>query len=126
MSDLDHNRSLKCVAWLMHAIRPDWDFNGCLAIVRRIGPERSIAEIAAAGVWFARHRTEQRTPAALAEDGAHWRLDDGQPQVVLPPRASSLQEPPVQPASPEVIRLLVENMRQKLKNGPRSAQHPQP
>ena len=107
----NRDRSLKCIAWLMHDARPDWEFNGCLAILRRIDQERSIQQIARAALWFATARTNQRTPAMLAEDGAHWHLDDDQ-DVRLPPKPRCLTEPMGEPLPAERIRAIREQARQ--------------
>lgn len=96
------DRGLKCVAWLMHEIRPEWEFNGCLAVVRRAADGRSLSQLARAALWFAAHRTSQRTPAMLAEDGAHWHLDDERGPLPAKPRC--LTEPQRDPVPPERIR----------------------
>lgn len=109
--NLGSDRGLKCVAWLMHEIRPEWEFNGCLAVVRRAAAGRGIAEVARAALWFATHRTSQQTPAMLAEDGAHWHLDDDE-RGPLPAKPRCLTEPPRDPVPPERIREIRQQARQ--------------
>lgn len=101
----DRDRGLKCVAQLMHLIRPDWEFNGCLAVLRKLPADRPLPVVARAAVWFAEHRTQQRTPAMLAEDGRHWHLDDveHEPGVVVPPPWKP-PPPPENPLTPERAR----------------------
>lgn len=104
------DRALKCVAWLMHELRPEWEFNGCLTVVRRAATGRSLSQLARAALWFAEHRTSQRTPAMLAEDGAHWHLDDERGPLPAKPRC--LTEPPRDPVPPERIREIRQQARQ--------------
>lgn len=99
----DRDRGLKCIAQLMSLIRDEWEFNGCLAILRRLPADKTLSEVARAALWFAEHRTKQRTPAMLAEDGAHWHLDDDQ-RTYLPPKPTCLTEPMGEAVPPERIR----------------------
>lgn len=98
----DHDRGLRCVAQLMNIIRPDWEFNGCLAILRSIDG-RALPEIARAALWYAEHRTQQQTPAMLAKDGRHWHLDDDQTTPALPPKPKCLTEPMGEPVDAQVM-----------------------
>lgn len=95
---------LKCIAQLMAIIRPEWDFNGCLAILRRLPADRTIPQVARAALWFAEHRTKQRTPAMLIEDGAHWHLDDDEQRGPYVPKPKCLTEPMGEPLPVERIR----------------------
>lgn len=107
----NRDRALKCLALLMEIIRDETgstnrlEFNGNLAALRKLPADRSVAAIARASLWYAQHRTTQRTPAMLAEDGRHWHLDDEptEPGVILPPPWKP-PPPPANPVTPERLR----------------------
>lgn len=113
-NDENRDRGLRCIAQLMNLIRPDWDFNGCLAILRRIDANRSLAQIAQAATWFAEHRSSQRTPAMLPEDGAHWRLHEKQDEPALPPPPPRLHG---QNLGPIPTRERIREIRQQSRQG---------
>ncbi len=119
INDNERDRGLRCIALLMELIRDETgtehrlEFNGNLAMLRRLD-DRRLAEIARAALWFAQHRTKQRTPAMLTEDGTHWHLDDNQ-HVAAPPKPRCLTEPRGEPVPRERIR----EIRQAAKENPR-------
>ena len=86
------------VAYIVAAIRPDWDRRGIEAQLARIDPAVSLAAVTHAAVVAAATRPDQRTPAVIAMAGPHWAgcLDErpstrlatwapGQPSEPLPP-----------------------------------------
>ena len=68
----DREQAERALAFVVHAIRPDWDEPGILAAIRK-APAKPLATVAAAAIACASLRTDQRTPACIALDGDHWQ-----------------------------------------------------
>lgn len=64
------------LASLVHTIRPDWQEPGIRAALAKVA-DRPLLDVAVAAVAACR-RLDQRTPAVIACDGAHWPKADAQ------------------------------------------------
>jgi hypothetical protein len=59
------------LALLVHEIRDEWDERGVLSVLRKLS-DQPMADVSAAAIFCAYHRTDQRTPACIALSGEHW------------------------------------------------------
>lgn len=74
------DQDLRAVAFLVNRLRPDWDTPGIIAALTG-APRHDLAALALAAVHAAANRPDQRTPAVIALDGPHWRIQpDPDPQ----------------------------------------------
>lgn len=71
----DRDKAERAIAFLVSQIRPDWNEPGVVSELRKCS-ERPLAQVAAAALHCAELRTDQRTPAVIALDGAHWQALD--------------------------------------------------
>lgn len=62
---------IRGLAWLIASIRPDWNERGISS--KLTSSSAPISDLAVAALLAARDRTDQRTPAIITLDGAHWR-----------------------------------------------------
>lgn len=75
MTTPDRTRAERALAFLVAQVRPGWDEPGVLAVLRRCS-EKPLAQVAAAAIYCAHHRTDQRKPTVIALDGEHWAAID--------------------------------------------------
>ena len=68
----DRTRAERALAAVVHEIRDEWDEHGITATLRRCS-DRPLADVAAAALYAAIKRTDQRTPACIALPGEHWQ-----------------------------------------------------
>lgn len=71
----DRTKAERALAFLAHELRPDWDEHG-VAVILRGCSEKPLAQVAAAVLHCATHRTDQRTPACITRPGEHWSALD--------------------------------------------------
>ena len=71
------------VAYIVAAIRPDWDRRCIEAQLARLVPAVSLAAVTHAAVVAAATRPDQRTPAVIAMAGPHWAGLDERPSTRL-------------------------------------------
>lgn len=71
----DRTRAERALAFLLHEIRDEWDEHGILSALRKLS-DKPLAEVSAAAIFCAHHRTDQRTPACIALSGEHWQALD--------------------------------------------------
>lgn len=88
---IDRTRAESALAAVVHAIRDEWDAHGVQVTLRRCA-DKPFAELAAAAIYAAVKRTEQRTPACIALDGEHWRALER-----MTTTAATTQTPTTQP-----------------------------
>ena len=67
------------LASLVHAIRHDWDEAGIRAALQKV-IDRPLVDVTAAALAACR-RSDQRTPAIIALDGAHWTAPGAPPRT---------------------------------------------
>jgi len=104
----DRTRAERALAFLLHEIRDEWDEHGVLSVLRKLS-DKPLAEVSAASIHCAFHRTDQRTPACIALSGEHWqalnRMANQAPATPLPPYYEHPSPPePIIAATPERIR----------------------
>ena len=76
----DQEQPLRAIAYLVNQIRPDWDTPGVMAALRRCA-DRDLAALVHAATWAANNPATHHTPAVIALDGPHWRIQpDPDPQ----------------------------------------------
>ncbi len=89
----DRTRAERALAFLLHEIRDEWDEHGSLTVLRKLS-DKPLADVSAAAIYCAYHRTDQRTPACIALPGEHWqalsRMANQQPAepTYTPPAAT--------------------------------------
>ena len=94
---------IRAIAYLVNAIRPEWDRPGVERVLNRI--DTDLPSLAHAAIAAASTRRDQRTPAVIAMTGPHWTNCTGEkPAVGLPPWTDQFAE--VQPADPDTIRAI--------------------
>jgi hypothetical protein len=71
----DRIRAEEAIAFIAHLIRPAWGRQGLLAAIRR-GATEPLERVAAATLYAAVIRVDQRTPDFLPRDGEHWQALD--------------------------------------------------
>ena len=119
----DRTRAERALAAVVHAIRADWDEQGVVVVLRRLS-DRPMAQVAAAAIHCAAHRTDQQTPRVIELDGEHWRALDrmagkaptAEPDPKCPRHGQWLpclacHAEQVTPATPEQIRARREQAR---------------
>jgi hypothetical protein len=91
------------LAYLVHAIRPDWDRPGIERVITRI--EADLAATAHAAIVAAVTRKDQKTPAVIAMAGSHWGTCTGEKPAVTQP---AWRDPfaDATPADPDTIRAI--------------------
>lgn len=107
---------IAALAFIVNAIRPDWDRRGIEAQLARLDPAVSLAAITHAAVVAAVTRPDQRTPAVIAMAGPHWAgcLDE-RPSVRL---ATWRAHDNPDPVAPEVIEAHRARLRGALERNP--------
>ena len=89
----------KAIAYLAHAIRPDWDRAGIETQLDRLDPAVSLAAVTHAAITAAATRPDQRTPAVIGMAGPHWgTCVDDRPATRLPTWEPSHPSAPLPPA----------------------------
>lgn len=74
----DPEQPLRAIAYLVGCVRPDWDTPGTMAALRR-RQDAPVGDLAIAALYAAITRSDQRTPAVIALDGPHWRIQPVEP-----------------------------------------------
>lgn len=76
---------IRAVAYLTHAIRPDWQRAGIEAVLHGLGDTTDLAAMTHAAIVAAKTRTDQTTPAVIGLIGPHWGTCTGdKPHAHLP------------------------------------------
>lgn len=104
------------LAYIVAAIRPDWDRPGIQTQLARLDPAVSLAAVTHAAIVAAATRPDQRTPAVIAMTGPHWAgcLDERPPIRLATWRAHDNQDP----VAPEVIEAHRARLRGALERNP--------
>lgn len=75
MTRPDRSKAERALAFLVAEMRPGWDQAGVLVTLHKCA-SAPLEQLAAAAIYCARFRTDQRTPAVIALDGDHWQALD--------------------------------------------------
>ena len=104
------------LAYLVANIRADtggtpWDRPGIEAILAKLD-DRPLAAVAIAAINAAATRPDQRTPAIIAGNGAHWRES---PRDQPTPTPDAYTQEPINPAPPERAAQYLADLRAALR-----------
>lgn len=83
----DRTKAERALAVLVHEIRDEWDEHGALSVIRKLS-DKPLADVAAAALYCAVKRTDQRTPACIGFPGEHWQAFTRAAGQTTPPPAA--------------------------------------
>lgn len=96
---------IAALAYVVNAIRPEWDRPGVIHILNRADPSVDMAALAHAAITAAATRKDQATPSVIAMTGAHWGTCTGEkPPIALPAWRDQFAD--TKPADPDTIRAI--------------------